>query len=211
MWTWVRSRFLGDRLPIVAFVSAMLVTLLTISILHLKVSELESIQRQLDTEVASLEQKQRETEEAIELYQQLEPVYRKAEKNGWWRRQDRLAWMEQVDPSARQVGMASLNYELSPPRDFFQADDFSVQAVAVELEMGLVHGAQLLEFDQALAETGLGPFSWEQCRIERRRIRARPEESNVSALCRLEWFALVQQVEEGNDPDGSPDGGVPPS
>ncbi len=175
--------------PVALFALALVFASVTVLLFHHRLSLREAERDHLALEVADLDQRRMQYEEAMELYQVLTPRYQQAEGKGWWRLQDRLAWMETVVPMGHAVGLVKMRYTLSPSRQMWREGDFGVRSVAVDLEMGLVHGKQLLDLSNALER--LGPFSWESCKIERQPGPSRPGARNLGAICRLEWLAIA--------------------
>ncbi len=203
LWSWLTA----DRLPVLTFVVASVVALVTVLLFHQRLGAREELRDRLAREVASLAQDQARIQEKTQLYERYGPAYAKAERQGWWRTQDRLAWVEEVDSAARRARLVGLRYTLSPARPVLDEGEFRVRSVGVGLEIGLVHGEQLLAFQRTLAGMGLGSVSWEQCRIERRQQPAKQNEANLVAACRLEWFAILHQAagEDENDAGDSAD------
>ncbi len=191
-------------LPVVAFTGALVFAFVTVFLFHQQWWAREKARDRLALDVEALVQRRTQNEEAIKLYDRLVPRYEQAADRGWWRPQERLAWLESVRDTARAAGVVRLRYTLSPPRWLEDAGGFGVRSVAVELEMDLVHGGQLLGLSRALER--LGPFSWERCEIERRPEPPEPAAPNLAAVCRLEWLAIVDRPADEADGDFADDG-----
>ncbi len=176
----------------------------TVFLFHQQWWAWEKARDRLALDVAALAQQKSRNEEAVELYGRLVPRYEQAADRGWWRPQERLAWLESVRDAARAAGVVRLRYTLSPARWLEDEGDFGIRSVAVELEMDLVHGGQLLDLSRALER--LGPFSWERCKIERRPEPPEPAAPNLAAVCRLEWLAIVHRSADEADGDFVDDG-----
>jgi len=195
------SWFEMKHLPWLVFASAFVFATVTVLLFHHQLSDRQAQRDRLAREVASLEQERIRIEEAVHLHERFAPVYEQARRQGWWQPQDRLAWVEAMETVFRKVGMAGFNYTLSPTRQLLQAGDFGLRSVGIDLEMALLHGAQLLSFAHALEN--LGPFSWERCDIERGQGRPEPGKGNLQGVCRLEWFSILPQETPEDDWDAA--------
>ncbi len=148
----------------------------------------------LQNDIASLQARLGEDEEAEEILAKLGEAFVGGFGQGWWQPQNRIAWLEAARASAEQLGLPRIGYRLQPQEIDDTQGDWNLIRTAIDLDMGLVHEGQLLAFWHAIDSSGLGFFSLEACRIERGTDQPAPRQVNLTANCKMDWYAIVKEA-----------------
>ncbi len=112
---------------------------------------------------------------------------------------DKLGWMEVLQREGERHGLPSMTFNISarmPDQQFGQQlIEDRVYKTKVEINAGLVHGAQLLDVVESLKNADLGMFSVEQCALEKNRAKFQVNKANVLAQCLIEWYEIDDPVD----------------
>lgn len=137
--------------------------------------------------------------------------FQKFNKNGFFRstntpvEEQRLAALEQINERIEAItsklripyknhGLAErLNYEL--PSEFSLPDKLKIYSAQLNLELGMLHEDDLLNFITQLdQQSPPGLFNWQHCELQRK-----PEFNfkdvqhvNISAVCKLQWYTALE-------------------
>ncbi|MCB1597999.1 MAG: hypothetical protein KDI87_09825 [Gammaproteobacteria bacterium] len=147
-------------------------------------------------ELASIEQERKELISRREARKQFSAIYRQLTGSGIVGPDRRLQWVQALRGSAATVGLPYLRYTTGPQEVF--AAPYLVAGISapvfdspMDLQLGLVHEADLLRLLDKLAEAP-GLFHVRSCNIERLERNAPPEsdQANLSGSCQLAWFSI---------------------
>jgi len=141
---------------------------------------------------ATLQARLDQGREAEEIVARLGEVFVEGFRQGWWRPQNRIAWLETARTSAERLGLPRIGYRLRPQEIDDNLGDWNLVRTDIDLDMGLVHEGQLLAFWRAINGGGLGFFSLEACRIERGADQPVPGQPNLTAQCKMSWYTIVK-------------------
>lgn len=110
--------------------------------------------------------------------------------------EDRLAWIEAVQLANREVGLAGLEYRLTPraASDPTLAQDLPLGQTAMTLTLPLLVETDLLNFLVALKARAPGVYRVQGCRLSR---LGHPSfeavnQPRLQAECELLWFTVAQ-------------------
>ncbi|HEB77162.1 MAG TPA: hypothetical protein ENI90_01360 [Methylothermaceae bacterium] len=128
---------------------------------------------------------------------ELGPRFRRLRRRAGWE-VDRIDWIEVNDALASELSLPALVYAVAPRQIVAEEDGLVLWRSGIELQLGLVHGEQMLDWWRALEAAGLGYFSLEQCRIERGGKVPVPGRANLKGKCQLDWYGW-RPVEDDDD------------
>ncbi|MDD2814624.1 MAG: hypothetical protein PHP00_02660 [Thiotrichaceae bacterium] len=137
--------------------------------------------------------------------------FQKFNKNGFFKSTDipieeqRLAALEQINEHVEAIASKlripyknhslaeRLNYEL--PSEFSLPDKLKIYSAQLNLELGMLHEDDLLNFiSQLNQQSPPGLFNWQHCELQRK-----PEFNfkdvqhvNISAVCKLQWYTALE-------------------
>lgn len=147
----------------------------------------------LTNEVRVLQSQVSLQDEAREILDQLRGPFAAAFERGWWQPQNRLDWLESADRFAKELGLPLLRYQLSPQQNDNQANGLNLLRTAIQLELGLVHEGQLLDFWRLMENAKLGLLSLESCRFWRSQASPVPGQANLQASCKMDWITITRE------------------
>lgn len=123
--------------------------------------------------------------------------YRQLEKLGFVGTEQRLNWVESLRVANVQVGLASVEYQLSAQEPFaYVAKDNPlsdrVKQSRMRLTFGVLHEGDLSRLFRAMAAQQPGLFALNGCSLDRAGRRGAPiaKEANLAAECELSWLTI---------------------
>ena len=131
------------------------------------------------------------------LIRALLPRYRELAAQGVIGPERRLDWIETLRAAARQLALPELRYSIRSEERIqggssSEAGSVQVFRTLMELELGLLHEADLPRLLAFLERHARGLYSVSGCRIERAEPRFVPLATavNLRAACVLAWFTV---------------------
>lgn len=118
---------------------------------------------------------------------------------------DKLRWLEHLPRQAQALGLPSLTYNIrgGSPFESFNANNanlsgsgsgsFAVFSTPIDIDAGLVHEGQLLNYLDLLKRAGTGLFSVDACKLklDSQTIKFLPGVKNIQAQCTLIWHQIM--------------------
>ncbi len=111
---------------------------------------------------------------------------------------DKLRWLEQLTRQAQALGLPSLTYNIraGTPFDSFNTNlsgNFAVFSTPIDIDAGLVHEGQLINYFGLLKRAGTGLFSVDACKlkIDSQTTKFLPGVKNMQAQCTLTWHQIM--------------------
>jgi hypothetical protein len=119
--------------------------------------------------------------------------------------EQRLASLEQINESIEAIASKlripyknhslaeRLNYEL--PSEFSLPDKLKIYSAQLNLELGMLHEDDLLNFiSQLNQQSPPGFFNWQHCELQRKPDFnfKDAQHVNISAVCKLQWYTALE-------------------
>ncbi len=140
----------------------------------------------------------------VSLFENFNTDYKRYEKKGFLREEQRLSWIETLENTANNLGLDDLSYQISPRQQLSNETqalpaNISLFKSKLTFESGLVHEGDLIELINSLNKLNSGLFIIDSCKIDRtaEEIEA-ASNSNFQASCSTSWYTATYQ-EKTND------------
>ena len=173
-----------------------------------------SSQHFLDTNDKALKKADGKRRAAYDAYRTLDdqeqkiatyyPAFQELEKEGVIGDERRLKWTEALDQADDSLKFPSLSYSIDAQTlhetEFpLPTGAYKLFASEMNLDLGMLHGQDLLKLFSRLDEDAEGLFSVDSCTLTRRRQEpGSPKETHLSSTCKLYWYTIKQPGEEGS-------------
>lgn len=111
---------------------------------------------------------------------------------------DKLKWLEQIQQQAEFLQLPSMTYnikarQVSEKFSSTLTSQYAVYETEIELQLGLLHESQQLEYFERLKHVGLGIFSVQSCEMavnSGSNEQFKPATANVTAQCLIDWYQV---------------------
>lgn len=111
---------------------------------------------------------------------------------------DKLRWLEQLPRQAQALGLPSLTYNIRGGTPFVSfntnlSGSFAVFSTPIDIDAGLVHEGQLINYFGLLKRAGTGLFSVDACKLklDSQTTKFLPSVKNMQAQCTLTWHQIM--------------------
>ena len=189
--------FRAMKMPVLALAIALVVSFVMVAYSSNQRSQSE---KQYNDQVTALQeartryQRSGEERETVTHYLQ---GYRQLEKLGFVGGEQRLNWVESLRVANVQVGLASVEYQLSAQEPFAYVPKDNplsdrVKQSRMRLTFGVLHEGDLARLFRALTAQQPGLFALNGCSLDRAGRRGAPvaKEANLAAECELSWLTI---------------------
>lgn len=126
--------------------------------------------------------------------------YKELQELGFVGRESRLDWIETIRLAAKGLDLPNVSYSLEPQLEVVRpvesaSPDTEIQIYLsrLELELGLVHELDLLQFVRRLEQEAPGLMKIDRCDLSRRAASTEKlvAETNIVASCSLMMFSVI--------------------
>lgn len=128
--------------------------------------------------------------------------YLQLQSIGFVGEEQRINWLDGLRLANQQTDLFGVDYQISAQRPFPHAGEFNpgqlvLSQSVMKLRFRLLHEVDLLQFFNALENTGAGMFLIDECALKRTdpssAVRYQP---NLAAECELSWITAKPAVME---------------
>ena len=154
----------------------------------------------------TLSQAQSQRRTAEERYRKLDehevmiatyyPAFQDLEKEGVVGEERRLKWVEALKEADENLKLPNLAYSIDTqqrhqPQFPLSNGAYKLFASQMNLELGLLHGQDLLNLLRRLDDNAGGLYSVDSCNLTRRRQEpGSPKDVHLKTRCRLYWYTI---------------------
>jgi hypothetical protein len=140
------------------------------------------------------------------VYQEYAARFLDMRERGWVGAERRLEWIETLQRINADLRLPRLAYEIGeqvPGEGYGRGGDLDLRRTPMSLELGLLHGGDVLTLLQRLEQEGKGLMTATRCELSRaqQRVRLDAGASNIRAQCGLDWYTL--RIERRRDVAGA--------
>lgn len=131
------------------------------------------------------------------------PRYEELEALGVIGREYRLNWIESLREASQRMKLPDLSYAIETQASYvaefpLETDVYQLYASNMNLDVGLLHGEDLVALLRDLDARAKGLYSVSRCHLVRRRdTPGSPKEVHLQSTCQLRWFTIKKPAEEG--------------
>jgi hypothetical protein len=131
------------------------------------------------------------------------PLFQALEKEGIIGDERRLKWTEALDQADSILKLPGLSYSISARKrhstEFpLEEGAYKLYASEMTLDLGLLHGQDLLRLFNRLDEDADGLYSIDSCAVSRsRQDPGSPKETHLKSTCKLYWYTINKPREQG--------------
>ena len=158
---------------------------------------------QAENERRAAERRYRKLDEHEVMIATYYPAFQDLEKEGVIGEERRLQWVEALKQADENLKLPNLAYSIAtqqPHTPEFPLSDgaYKLFASQMNLELGLLHGQDLLDLLRRLDEDAGGLYSVDSCRMKRRRQEpGSPKDTHLSSSCQLNWYTIKKPRARG--------------
>jgi hypothetical protein len=158
---------------------------------------------QLDTKLKRTRNEFRTLDDEREMIATYLPRYEELETLGVIGREYRLDWIERLREASQKMKLPDLSYAIETQESYvaefpLETSVYQLYASDMNLDVGLLHGEDLITLLRALDARAKGLYSVSRCRLTRRRDGpGNPKEIHLQSTCQLRWFTIKKPAEEG--------------
>ena len=185
------------RLPIIALVAALVLSLLLIDYSgDLRSIEAERM-RAASARADEASKRYRDSDLEKEIIARYLPQYQELQKHGFIGSENRINWIDALRIADQQTGGFGVQYQLSaqaPYKGLLSGEPIAsrLRRSTMDIRFGLVHEGQFLAFLDALEQQRAGMYALRSCSIQPvHRDKPQPRTRNLSARCEIDWLTLV--------------------
>ncbi len=122
------------------------------------------------------------------------PQFQQLRQRGIIGETDRVDWVETLSEEAKNLNFTSLNYAISPAKEFklqfsFDQGDAMIMSTDMTLSMNMLHEVDLVDLLDRLEERNKGLSVVNSCQITRdvKKIKRTSAAPNMNGGCTLKW------------------------
>lgn len=164
----------------------------------------DRVLKRAKVELAGAEQEYRRLDELEQMIANYYPKFQDLQRVGIIGEERRLNWTEALKRADADLKLPSLTYSVETrtrhSTEFPLADGaYKLFASEMKLDLGLLHGEDLLNFFSRLDESADGLFSVDECRLARQRETPGSwKEAHLRAGCKLNWYTINKPDAQGS-------------
>jgi hypothetical protein len=185
------------RLPAVALVTAVIISVLLINYSAKKFAVQQQYVRAARMQMEEASKRYRDSDLEKEMIARYLPKYRALEARGFIGSENRIGWIDALRIADQKAGGFGVQYQLSaqgPYKGLLSGDPIAsrLRRSTMDIRFGVVHEGQFLGFLDALEAEDAGMFALRSCSLEPiQRDKPQPRTQNLNAKCEIDWVTLV--------------------
>ncbi len=195
-WSMLRGALIGLAIAL-ALVAAMLTASYNFS------KSANRAAKQAESERRAAEGRYRQLDDDEVMIATYYPKFQDLEREGVIGAEQRLKWVEALKQADENLKLPNLAYSINTQqrhRPEFPLSDgaYKLFASQMNLEIGLLHGQDLLNLLRRLDDNAGGLYSVDSCQLTRRRDGpGSPKSVHLGSTCRLYWYTVKKPGERG--------------
>ena len=130
--------------------------------------------------------------------------YQRLNELGFIGQEDRLDWVETMRTTSESLKMSRLSYSIDPQltatapvKSILGGDNFEIRVSKLQLEMGLIHELELLQFFDELQKSAPGLLKVDTCKLTYTGDPQDHSADSLTASCAVQIFSLITSDVEG--------------
>ena len=156
-----------------------------------------------ESERRTAEERYRKLDEQEMMIETYYPAFQGLEREGVIGEERRLQWVEALKQADENLKLPSLTYSITTQEsyrpEFPLADGaYKLFASQMKLDLGLLHGQDLLDLLRRLDDNAGGLYSVDSCTMTRRRqAPGSPKDIHLNSTCQLYWYTIKKPGAQG--------------
>jgi hypothetical protein len=185
------------RLPALALVIAIAVSVGLVQLSSAKLQQAESQQRSQSVALQQARSRYHQSGEERETILRYLATYQQLEQQGLIGSEQRIEWLEGLRAANTEAGLFGVEYQIAARTSFpyLSKEHPAAQQVhhsPMRVTLGLLHEGDLMRFFRALSAQRAGTFALTSCAVDRggRTGTPQPRQANLTAQCELSWLTI---------------------
>ncbi len=180
---------------IIIFTTSLVVSAAIISISFIYMEDVEQNKQNAKREMRKWQKKINSSVENNQIIDEFESNFLKLVNQGVVGAEDRLAWFETIQDTAKQRGMSSVKYSISTQKLLDEANlkkeysGIDVFKSVMSVEVKMAHEGDLFSLINNLKKSE-GLFAVDKCNIEKTSRKSIDTDNNLNASCELGWYTF---------------------